>query len=201
MENLINLENLSLSKSVNEAGPHTYGCNRNSERIYVTKDYSSYWYRSIVERWCKGLRNSYYPRDENLWKSTSNINLSKKKLKQIPFGIHFITELNKLDVSGNQFTKIPHLLKKLCLRTLYIHNNPNLNHLPDFLWSMPCLIELKIDGKLIKDLPKNAQFSLDKKSLEDKIVDLTLTGKYERGMSDQDLSNMTGPYTVHLKKN
>ena len=85
------------------------------------------------------------------------------------------------------------------LEKLYLNGNPNLNHLPDFLWDIKSLKELKIDGKLIKYLPENVKISLDNNDLKDGITDLIIASKYNKKMSDQDLDNMTGTYIVYLK--
>ena len=151
------------------------------------------------------------------------LDLRGKSLKQIPFGVYMLSgisykedsymyrkaygtlvcatpALKELDVSNNQLTKISHLLSRLrCLEKLYIHNNPYLNYLPDFLWKMRNLKELKIDGKLIKDLPEGAEYHLDNENLEDSVLGLTLDGKNNRKMSDEELSKITGPYKVKLK--
>lgn len=213
MENLTNLRDLSLSQATNKEGPHTSGVRRSRERIYVVEDYPSRWYRKFVGGFEEirslplpptplyGYYNRNHDEDDNRWRDISSLNLSGKDLKQIPFGIHWITGLKRLDISNNQLSKIPHLLKNIWrLEELYIHNNPKLNHLPDFLWEMRGLMELKIDGKLIKDLPENAQISLEDKNLEDIVLDLTLTSKNDKKMSDRELQNKTGPYTVRLKK-
>lgn len=222
MGNLANLENLSFSKATDTEGPHTYGCCRSEERIYKIGDYSPDWYRDIIdwslEYWsCPPLVSNNGKR--NLENRSLSLNLSGKNLKQIPFGIYMMKErhsidrwsdrpgedyatpkLTELDISNNQITKIPHLLKHLCwsLGKLYIHNNPKLNHLPDFLWNMN-LKELKIDGKLIKDLPENAKISLADGNLENKALDLALASKNKEKMSDEALDRKTGPYVVHLK--
>ncbi|MBO7537096.1 MAG: leucine-rich repeat domain-containing protein [Alphaproteobacteria bacterium] len=222
MGNLVNLENLSFSKATATEGPHTYGCCRAYERIYKIESDSPYWYRDIIDRslkhWsCPSLVSNNGKRD--LENSTLSLNLSGKNLKQIPFGIYMMearhgidwchrpTEgyatpaLTELDISNNQITKIPRLLGELrSLGKLYIHNNPNLNHLPDFLWKIYSLKELKIDGKLIRDLPESAKVSLEDKKLENQdIIDLALTGKNNKKMSDEALAKKTGPYTVYLK--
>jgi len=193
MENLTNIENLALSKSVIER----------STGNYQTYDYPSDWYYSFVRQ-----SLMYWictPIDFNGCKETTTLNLSGINLKQIPFGLHMIIGLQELDISNNQITKLPPLLKKLeYLRKLVIHNNPNLNHLPDFLWEMYCLDELKIDGKLIDDLPDYAKISLDdldNKILEENIEHLTLAGNDIHKLSDEELSCKTGPYTVYLNKN
>ena len=224
MGSLANLKDLSFSRSVDVEGPHSYGVCRSTERIYEKKDYSPDWYRRVInkslEHWSCPTLNF-----DSKTGSLPLLDLSGKNLKQIPFGVYMLKgiqykeesygfrnvynvptlyatpALKELDVSNNQLTKISLLLKGLwCLEKLYVHNNPNLNHLPDFLWSMSRLKELKIDGKLIKDLPKNARVSLEDKKLENQdIIDLTFAGKNKTGMSDQDLTKKTGPYTVHLK--
>ena len=224
VENLINLEDLSLSQAVEKEGPHTYGVDRSTERVYGEEDYLPNWYLEVIDkslqRWlCPTLD---FSGDE---KNTFSLDLSGKNLKQIPFGVYMMgTErvvarsrndlynydvrkrirtlpaLKELDVSNNQITKIPRLLGKLwSLEKLYIHNNPNLNHLPDCLWKMYKLKELKIDGKLIKDLPENAKVSLEDKKLENQdIIDLILAGKNNKKMSDEALDRKTGPYIVRL---
>lgn len=179
--NLVNLENLSFSEATDTEGPHSYGCPRSRERIYKIGDYSPDWYRRIINRslehWsCKTL---YF--DSNVG-TLPLLDLSGKSLKQIPFGVYMLKgiqykkesygyrnvydvptlcatpRLKELDISNNQLTKISPLLKRLgYLEKLYIHNNPNLNHLPDFLWSMG-LRELKIDGKLTRDVSENARY-------------------------------------------
>ncbi len=187
MENLTNLENLDLSRATRYRG-------------YDREDsYSSSWKDEIIQQslayW------SLQPLTEN-GGNRSSLDWSNKNLTQLPFGTYMLTNLEKLDVSNNQITKIPRLLRKQTgLKKLYLHNNPNLNHLPDFLWDMYNLEELRIDGKLVKDLPKNARISLDKRTLEDSIVDLTLAGKNNRKISDEALDKEIGPYTVYLKKN
>ncbi|OUM57718.1 hypothetical protein PIROE2DRAFT_17200 [Piromyces sp. E2] len=87
-----------------------------------------------------------------------------------------------LNLSGNNLTQIPfcvYLIKEL--KELDVK-------------------ELKIDGKLIKDLPENAEYTLDNENLEDGVLDLTLDSKNTKKMSDKQLSRRTGPYKVHLKK-
>jgi len=185
MENLTNLENLFLSK-------------HNTGRRSSPDNYSQNWYYNIIQRSFE--QRSCPPLASDKWSKTSFLDLSKKKLKQIPFGIHWITNLTKLDVSDNKLIKIPLLLIYLWhLKDLYIHNNPTLNSLPNFLWNMVNLKKLKIDGKLIKDLPEKARITLEDDNLEDKIVDLTLVSKNNVKMSDEALAKKTGPYTVYLK--
>lgn len=225
MGNLTNLENLSFSKATDSEGPHSPGCCRDDERIYKIGQYSPEWYHKVINQ---SLKHWSCP-TLNFDSKTSSLpllDLSEKNLKQIPFGVYMLKgiqykeesygfrnvynvptlyatpALKELDVSNNQLTKISLLLKGLwCLEKLYVHNNPNLNYLPDFLWEMSRLKELKIDGKLIKDLPKNARVSLEDKKLENQdIIDLTFAGKNKTGMSDQDLTKKTGPYTVRLNK-
>ncbi|OUM60697.1 hypothetical protein PIROE2DRAFT_62984 [Piromyces sp. E2] len=193
MENLTHLEELSLS------GNKTRYYGRSSSSI-VDKDYSHNWFYDIIKK--SFIYWSCSPPANDNWKSLSSLDLSGKKLKQIPFGVYMITGLKELDISNNQLTKISLLLGRLIhLEKLYIHNNPNLNHLSDFLWNMRYLKELKIDGKLIKDLPKNAKISLCENVDNDAIVDLTLAGKNNKKLNDQELSNKTGPYIVYLTKN
>jgi len=211
MSNLTNLENLYLSKSELK----WYRSCR--ENIRETHDYSYDWFKEIVNQ---SLAHALCTSPDSLsLEQCSSLDLSGKNLKQIPFGVCMmekkisqlknerryldnINMLTKLDISNNQLTKIPCLLQNLfSLKKLYIHNNPNLNHLPDFLWKMRKLKELKIDGKLVKDLPENAQISLNDKDLDDAVLDLTLTSKNNGKLSDKQLSNITGPYTVYLKKN
>ncbi len=211
LENLTNLKELYLSKAVEKEGPHTYGVNRSSEYVYGDDSYSPDWYRDVINRF---LEHWSCPTIDYGEANTLALDLSRKNLKQIPFGVYMmdnsrynnyntgtcIPELEELDVSNNQITEIPRLMKRLSLKKLYIHNNPNLNHLPDFLWEMRYLKELKIDGKLIKDLPKNTEYSLDNENLEDAVLSLTLDGKNNKKMSDEELSKRTGPYIVYLKK-
>ncbi|MCR4623101.1 MAG: hypothetical protein K5780_00335 [Alphaproteobacteria bacterium] len=184
MGNLTNLENLRLSRYLDD-------CMR-------IDFYSSSWKDKIIQQslayW------SLPPLTEN-GGNRSSLDWSNKNLTQLQFCIWMLTNLEELDIRNNQITKIPRLLKnKKGLKKLYLHNNPNLNHLPDFLWSMNSLKELKIDGKLVKDLPKNAEYHLDNDNLEDNVLGLTLAGKNKAGMSDQDLSNKTEPYIVHLRR-
>ena len=222
--NLTNLENLSFSKATNSEGPHSPGCCRAEERIYKIGQYSPEWYHKVINQ---SLRHWSCP-TLNFDSKTSSLpllDLSEKNLKQIPFGVYMLKgiqykeesygfrnvynvptlyatpALKELDVSNNQITKIPRLLEKLwSLEKLYMHNNPNLNYLPDFLWEMRNLKELKIDGKLARYLPKDAQVSLDDRNLEDVALDLALTSKNNKKMSDEKLSRRTGPYTVRLNK-
>lgn len=222
--NLVNLKDLSFSRSVGVEGPHSYGVCRSTERIFEKKDYSPDWYRRVIN---KSLEHWSCP-TLNFDDKTSSLpllDLSGKNLKQIPFGVYMLKgiqykeesyghrnvynvptlyatpALKELDVSNNQLTKISPLLKELWyLEKLYVHNNPNLNHLPDFLWSMSCLKELKIDGKLTRDVPENAKISLADKSLEKAVLDLTLASKNNTKISDKALAKKTGPYTVYLKK-
>ncbi|ORX84863.1 L domain-like protein [Anaeromyces robustus] len=185
LENLINLEDILLKK-------YTYYC----DSQYYPKE----WYYSIIVKTFNHC--SCTPPDSNYnTENNLSLNLSGKNLKQIPFGIYMMNTLNVLDISGNQIIKIPPLLKKLTnLKKLYIQNNPNLNYFPDFLWEMKYLEELKIDGRLIKDLPLNANFNLNE-IIENKIIiDLTLAGKNKNKLNDQELLNLTGPYTVYLNK-
>ncbi|MBO4405545.1 MAG: leucine-rich repeat domain-containing protein [Alphaproteobacteria bacterium] len=215
--NLVNLKDLSFSKSVEDREPVNVSRRKWTYKVtYVGEDYSLDWYHDVINKslrhWSCPTLSFYYD------VRTVPFDLSGKNLKQIPFGVYMMESvredkcgaycgertlpaLKELDISNNQLMKIPYLLKRLChLEKLYIHNNPDLNHLPDFLWSMGNLRELKIDGKLTRDLPKKARVSLSNKNLEEKVLDLTLAGKNKAGMSDRDLSNKTGPYTVYLKK-
>lgn len=156
------------------------------------------WYYSVIKESLKQW--SLPPLAENEWVRVSVLDWSNKNLTRLPFCTYMLTNLKELDVSNNQLTKIPYLLIRLTLlKKLYLYNNPNLNHLPDFLWDMRNLKELKIDGKLTSDLPRNARVSLDAKTLENGVLDLTLAGKNKTGMSNQDLANKTGPYIVYLE--
>ncbi len=227
IENLTNLKDISFSKTDNVAGPHTSGVCRDTERVYAEKDYSPNWYRNVVNRSLEHWSCPTLDFDSNVG-ALSLLSLRGQSLKQIPFGVYMLSgitykedennyygyrsvynaqtlyatpALKELDISNNQLTEIPRWLKRLgCLEKLYVHNNPNLNHLPDFLWSIWNLRELKIDGKLIRDLPKNAEYTLDNENLEDSVLDLTLNGKNNKKMNDKELSKITGPYIVHLKK-
>lgn len=223
--NLGNLHTLSLKHTYLKSFPESLGNSENLMSLSVS------WYRrydSSDYQCCDVFNGSMKhwscPTMEfNSDMKSVSLDLSGKNLKQIPLGVYMLSEqgrwlnygcnsssnryvyiipaLKELDVSNNQLTKIPHLLKKLNqLEKLYIHNNPDLNHLPDFLWEMRSLKELKIDGKLVKYLPNNAQVSLNDKNFENVALDLALTKNNRGKMSDDQLSNKTGPYTVYLKK-
>ena len=143
---------------------------------------------------------SYPSLDSDDWSKITYLNLSNKKLNHIPLVVHKITAIKVLYFSNNQLVKISPLLRELRgLEKLYIHNNPNLDHLPDFLWNIYYLKELKIDGSLIKDHPKKAKYALDNENLEDSIVNLTLASKNNVKMDDQELKIYTESYIVYLK--
>ncbi|ORX86686.1 L domain-like protein [Anaeromyces robustus] len=206
--NLENLHTLSLKKTNLESLPESLGNSENLTSLSVSWHMESvnshYQSRDAIneslEHWsCPAIE---FDDDMN----SVSLDLSGKNLKQIPLGVYMLSEkrkwksgygyvyitpgLKELDVSNNQLTKIPHLLNKLDqLERLYIHNNPDLNHLPDFLWKMRSLRKLKIDGKLVKYLPNNAQVTLDDIHFKIKVK-----------MSDDQLSNETGPYMVYLGK-
>jgi len=146
IEMLNNLKDLSLSNSI--------CCDKLLK--YYKFDYSLNWKYNIVK---KSLEHwSCPPLDQYNWECISILDWSNKGLTCIPFCIYIFKYLKALDVSNNKLAKIRPLLKSsLFLEKLYLHNNPNLNHLPNFLWNMENLKELKIDRKLIKDLPENTK--------------------------------------------
>ncbi|ORX86685.1 RNI-like protein [Anaeromyces robustus] len=207
--NLKNLYTLSLEQTNLKTLPESLGNLENLTSLSVSwykesdNDNSDYQSRDAIN---ESLKHWSCPAMEfNDDMKLVSLNLSGKNLKQIPLGVYMLNEkrkylnsedgylyitpeLRELDVSNNQLTKIPHLLNKLDqLEKLYIHNNPDLNHLPDFLWKRRNIRKLKIDGKLVKYLPNNAEVSLDDIYFKNK-------GK----ISDDQLSNETGPYTVYL---
>lgn len=187
MERLTKLSRFDISKFTEGYGPR-------GRPFFKTERYSSDWYRRVA------MQSIELPLER-----TSSIDLSGKNLERIPFGVYMLwesgSEFKELDVSSNQLTEIPRLLGKLWnLEKLDIHNNPKLNHLPRFWWEMYHLKELKIDGKLIKDLPKKAKVSLKDKKLENQdIIELLFAGKNNVEMSDEALAKKTVPYTVYLK--
>lgn len=137
LENLTNLEDLTLSKFVIKSYTNL---DNQQESYYSTEDYPPDWYYNFVKRsfeyWSCPPPNP----------KTLSLDLSKRELKQIPLGVYMLKELQELDISGNLFTKISPLLKKLKrLRLLSIYDNPNLKCLPDFLDEMRNLEEVRID--------------------------------------------------------
>ena len=202
LEELTNLEDLLISRSVQKSKKMWQSGRNVYCTCYEGESYPVSWCRNVIDQSLKywscptpdfdnGLRVAYF-------------NLSGKNLKQIPLGV-YLTKAKVLDISNNKITKIPPLLNELrfCLEELYLHNNPNLNHLPDFLWNERMagnLKKLKIDGKLVKYLPENAEISLADENLEEKVRDhLLIAYKNNTKMSDEELSKITGPYIVHLK--
>ncbi len=190
MGKLTKLSSFVISKFTEGYGPR-------GNPYYKTEGYSSDWYYRVVEQSISHW--SLPPLDVD----KSSLDWSNKNLTQFPCCPSILAELKELrelDVSSNQLTEIPRLLGKLWLEKLDIHNNPKLNHLPDFLWKMYYLKELKIDGKLIRDLPKKAKVSLKDKKLENQdIIELLFAGKNNVEMSDEALAKKTVPYTVYLK--
>ncbi len=201
MGKLTKLSSFVISKFTEGYGPR-------GNPYYKTEGYSSDWYYRVVEQ---SLSHWSLP---PLGVDKSSLDWSNKNLTQFPCCPSILAGLKELDVSSNQLTEIPLLLRKLKLKKLDIHNNPKLNHLPDFLWYMG-LKELKIDKKFIKDLhlQKYAKISLtDKKLVKKVIVELILAGKNNKKMSDKDLLEIIamsndfiletigmGPIFVHLK--
>ncbi|MBO7641857.1 MAG: leucine-rich repeat domain-containing protein [Alphaproteobacteria bacterium] len=189
MERLTKLSRFDISK-------FTERYDSRGRPFFETKRYSSDWYRRVA------MQSIELPLER-----TSSIDLSGKNLERIPFGVYMLLEgrsnsFKELDISSNQLTEIPRLLEKKLqsLEKLDIHNNPKLNHLPRFWGEMYHPKELKIDGKLIKDLPKKAKVSLKDKKLENQdIIELLFAGKNNVEMSDEALAKKTVPYTVYLK--
>lgn len=198
--NLENLKILKLGETYLVSLPESMGKLTNLKELPLS--YSESKRYNIVKKSFNYWSCSPPSYDTNYGRINTSLDLSGKKLKQIPIGVYMITELKEFDISNNQLTKIPPLLKELkYLEKLYIHNNPNLNHLPDIIWNMKYLKELKIDGKIIKDLPKDAKISLCQNLDNDVIVDLIYDGKTNKKLNDQELSSKTGPYIVYLTKN
>jgi len=208
MENLTNLYNLYL-------GTTEMTWNNDKGLIKEEKKYPYSWYVKIIKQSLEHLLDISL---DSFLEQCSSLDLSGKNLKQIPFGVFIIKDcieafqnetynyrrieiLEELDISNNQLTEIPRLFRKLWnLKKLYIHDNPNLNHLPDFLWEMEELRILKIDGKLVRDLPENAIIKWeDKKWTKEDIIDLALASKSNVKMSDEALAKKLGPCTVYLE--
>jgi len=192
--NLERLEIINFDKTEIDSLPDSFGNLINLEKIIINDNIS---YNDFVNKTFKLLSCPSQESDD--WSKSVYLNLSNKKLNHIPFGVHKITAIKVLDVSNNQLVKISPLLAELGkLEKLYVHNNPYLDHLPDFLWKMRSLKELKIDGNLIKDLPEKAKHTFDKKNLKNNIIHLILAGKYNIKMDDQKLKKYIGPYIVYL---
>lgn len=113
--------------------------------------------------------------------------------------------LRHLKVNGIHVKRIPRSLGRLkYLETLDLRDNPELNYLPDFLWTMPKLSILHIDNILVKFIPKNAKIILDndKAARKENVIELLLAWKYEKKMSDHELlESIKRTYTVYLSKN
>lgn len=82
------------------------------------------------------------------------------------------------------FIKIPHSLRRLKhLETLMLERYDE-ESLPDFLWKMPSLKEVKIKSSLLKDVPQSAKITsdikLDKILSNDKIIDLLNSWKNDK---------------------
>jgi internalin A len=62
------------------------------------------------------------------------LDLSELGLRELPPSIGQLTQLEELDVSGNQLAALPETLKRLTrLQALYLHDNPRLGLLPEVL--------------------------------------------------------------------
>jgi len=114
------------------------------------------------------------------YKKERSFNLGGLKLREIPYDIFMIRDLEELDVSNNYLTRITTFVAKVSnLKKLDLRNNPFLKELPDFIWKMPSLEEVMIDYKLEKIV-------LNLK-IQESILKFVLTGKNHEKWNDDQL--------------
>ena len=100
---------------------------------------------------------------QKVWKSLSEalqkpdsvfrLDLSKRKLKEVPPEVFQLTELRELNLGRNQLTEIPENIYKLSnLQRLYLNNN-RLTALPQRIGTLKNLQLLDLDRNRIEALP------------------------------------------------
>lgn len=105
--------------------------------------------------------------------STTKINLSKLRLKEIPSEVFEMTELKELKLYGNQITEIPPQIANLKnLEKLYLGKN-NLKTLPPEIGELKQLKILSVQYNQLESLPSSIENLVELEQLWLKVNQLT----------------------------